>query len=432
MPPRQNCPKPLPFLLYATLSLKSKQLIWEPFHSEDNTVYHTPVSETLEKANFPQSGSLPAHQRLKASGGQTGTQFALSLMVAKQLDQLSRGVQEVYNTAIRGAKVSAQWWLSVDTYSGDRNQVLKYLWGNNVFRMKDKKARDQARPKLEKLLREVEKLLGADSLKGSDKAASKFSTSMFLTALRKLTTASKLLGWEVLLPTDYTALEAACPNWTPDKNQAFFDSLTPQAQTHKKNKGSKAQAVLYDVEEDLKEYVLAGYVVAADVMLFAEELYTFATEWQQWEHVPLTEDILKMLAGGENGLQEWLDGGDDLGVEHHAKLTDIQLEMQDGYSPVAKDPAFYQPRKDEPIDSKIVPLKLCHHQRVAVAVIYQKIINTQNFLMWPAKPRNLPGNALLALHKNWVSVLGCGVWDTVSLGKTWMMVLVIVVSVKSC
>ncbi|KAJ7651900.1 hypothetical protein B0H14DRAFT_2659507, partial [Mycena olivaceomarginata] len=130
-----------------TLTLISKQSIWEPFHSEDNMVYHIRCQKTLEKVNFPPFGSLPALQRLKASGGRTGTQFALSLtmtrvmwipymddLVAKQLDQLSRGVQEVYNTVIRGAEVSAQWWPFVDTYSDDCDQALRYLWGNDVFR----------------------------------------------------------------------------------------------------------------------------------------------------------------------------------------------------------------------------------------------------------------------------------------------------------
>jgi hypothetical protein len=421
------------------------------------------------------------------------------------LDQIGRSVREVYNTAVRCEEVDNSWWPGVDNFSGDRDNVLKYLWGsdavgsvgasdplklwwgNTLSRLieKDKKARDRAKPKLGKLLGEVEKLLGVDFLRGSDEAAAKFSTSTLLTALRKLIAASELLGWEVLRPNDYTALEAECSEWTPDKNQVFFDGLTPQAQKHEKiarslgwmmrmlrNKGSKSKAALYEVEEDLEEYILAGCkfvhigmvptayeltdqrgaaladswperlqakladVAAADVVLFAEELRTFASEWQQRAHLPLAQDFLQTLAGGERGLQEWLDGGDDLGVEHHAKLSEEQLDtllgMQDGWSPVlrrhvAKEPGYYIPGKDEAIPDVTVPVKLRHHQRVAVAAIYQKIINTQNFSTWPAKPKSLPSNALLALHGNWGSVGGSSLSDTVGLGKTWTMVLVVAV-----
>ncbi|KAJ7699085.1 hypothetical protein B0H14DRAFT_2649313 [Mycena olivaceomarginata] len=220
MPPHQSRPEALPFLLYAGLPLKSKTSIWEPFHGQDNTVYRTPVLETLEKAKFPPvwKPACPeeTNEDLKKLNFKDLSKLVeeakhrkwgpdMDDLVAKQLDQLSRGVREVYNIAVCGAEVSAQWWPSVDTYSVGPSEPLKLWWGNILSRIieKDKKARDRARPKLEKLVREVEKLLGANFLKGSDEAATKFSTSMFLTALRKLTTASELLGWEALLPTDY-------------------------------------------------------------------------------------------------------------------------------------------------------------------------------------------------------------------------------------
>ncbi|KAJ7700579.1 hypothetical protein B0H14DRAFT_2648722, partial [Mycena olivaceomarginata] len=496
MPPSGRRPEPLPFLLYAMASLKRKKTIWEPFHCKDNIVYRTPMAETLEKANFPPiwqsacpadaedlwgaewddicslfddvDGRFDSTSSTKPEPRDGGPD--MDGLVAKQLDQIGRSVREVYNTAVRGEEVEDSWWPGVDVYSGDRDNVLKYLWGSDAVGSKDKKARDRAKLKLGKLLGEVEKLLGVDFLRGSDEAAAKFTTSTLLTALRKLIAASELLGWEVLLPSDYTALEAECSEWTPDKNQEFFDGLTPQAQKHEKiarslgwmmrmlrNKGSKSKAALYEVEQDLEEYVLAGCkfvhigmvptayeltdrrgaaladswperlqakladVAAADVVLFAEELRTISS---------------KLWRGGERGLQEWLDGGDDLGVEHHAKLSEEQLDtllgMQDGWSPVlrrhvAKDAGYYIPGKDEAIPNVTVPVKLRHHQRVAVAAIYQKIINTHNFSTWPAKPKSLPLNALLALHENWGSVPGSGLSDTVGLGKTWTMVLVVAV-----
>lgn len=171
---------------------------------------------------------------------------------------------------------------------------------------------------------------------------------------------------------------------------------------------------------------------AADMELFHDEIQAFVDDWQGRDHSAIDENVMRLLTGGdpERGLSDWLDGGEDLGVESIRKLTLEQLEEMlgstDGRFPtfrkhVAKEWKDYEDEKDVEILGKTTVFTLRHHQLVAIVAILQRAVNPPPGALsrWPPKQPNVTDASPLALREHWGSLPGHWLADTVGLGKTW-------------
>jgi SNF2 family DNA or RNA helicase len=127
-------------------------------------------------------------------------------------------------------------------------------------------------------------------------------------------------------------------------------------------------------------------------------------------------------------MTEWLAGGEDLGVELHHKLTLAQLDslmgLDDGHfqafrQHIAKDSRVYVGDRDEEIEGKTQPFRLRHHQLVGIAAILQGAFAPKALSSWPAAQPNLHPSAPIALRRNWGSLPGRFLSDSVGLGKTF-------------